>query len=278
MNLIRAGVLNFNRTGSIIITAPSQLLISTKSIIYSKSNDFTNEIEITNKENRNHLLPVKVNASLFDRLKKGLGFQSDYRYPQPVLSYASLRLYLCIQYQVDYDRFFRLCSLEDVMYSWCLITFLHCWMISVPLMQQGQTGLFVRGALYKNMWKDIETRERKLGRPMNKENKAKAYNHLNDVFRAFLFGFDEGILSDDTVLAGAIWRHLMEQKEITDFSSIAVLCEYVRKNVAHLDTINEMDLLKNGIVTLVGLNQSKVDHLREREILIHKILTKEGRL
>ena len=278
MNLVRAGVLNLNRPGFVIKLTQSQLCISTKSLIYSKSNDIVTEIELGKKENPNHLLPVKVNASIFDRLKKGLGFQTDYRYPQPVLSYAAFRLYLCIQYQVDYERFFRLCSLDDVMYSWCLITFLHCWMISLPLMQQGQTGLFVRRALYKNMWKDIETRERKLGRTMNKKNKSKAYNHLNDVFRGFLFGLDEGILSDDTVLAGAVWRHLMEQKEITDFANLGVLCEYIRKNAAHLDTINEMDLLKNGIVTLVGFDQLKIDHLKEREVLIHKILTKEGRL
>jgi cytochrome b pre-mRNA-processing protein 3 len=245
--------------------------ISTNGLIYSNNNNKAID-EIKFDQN---ILPVKVNSTYFQQLKKALGFQGDYRYPQPVLTYSSLRLYLCIQYQVDYDRFFRLCQMNDVMYSWCLITFLHCWMLSVPLMQQGQSGLFVRHALYKNMWKDIETRERKLKSPMNTKNKRIAYNHLNDIFRAFLFGFDEGLLSDDTILAGAIWRHLFEECEIKDYAAIAIICEYIRKNVAHLDTINEIDLLKNGIVTFVGFDQTNRDHLKERTKVIEKILVKE---
>lgn len=273
MNILRSKLLNSNR----IISIYSNKFISTNSLIYSNkkiAEDDLSNFEL--KTERNNILPVKVDTNIFQKLKKTLGFQGDYRYPQPVMSYAALRLYLCIQYQADYDRFFKLCSLEDVMYSWCLINFLHCWMVSVPLMQQGQSGLYVRRELYKRMWKDIETRERKLKAPMNKKNKLKAYTHLNDVFRAFLFGLDEGLLSDDTVLAGAIWRHLFEQKEIKDFASLGIICEYIRKNIAHLDNINEIDLLKNGIVTLVGFDQTSVDHLKERPKLIEKILYKES--
>lgn len=261
-----------------IISLSNKKFLNTNSLIYSSNKktieDDFNKLDL--KTDRNNLLPVKVNATFFQRIKKSLGFQADYRYPQPVMIYSALRLYLCIQYQVDYDRFFKLCSLEDVMYSWCLITFLHCWMVSVPLMQHGQSGLFVRRELYKSMWKDIETRERKLKAPMNKKNKVLAYTHMNDIFRGFLFGLDEGLLSDDTVLAGAIWRHLLEQNEIKDFACLGILCEYIRKNIAHLDTINEIDLLKNGIVTLVGFDQSSVDHLKERNTLIEKIVYKES--
>lgn len=273
MNIIRTNLRLFNPNRMISIYN-NKNLISTNTLIYSKQNDLNNNIEL--KNDRNFLLPVKVDTTIIQRLKQSLGFQGDFRYPQPVLTYASFRLYLCIQYQVDYDRFFRLCALDDVMYSWCLITFLHCWMISVPLMQHGQSGLFVRRELYKNMWKDIETRERKLKATMNKKNKSKAYNHLNDIFRAFLFGLDEGLLSDDTVLAGAIWRHLMEQNEVKDFAVLGVLCDYIRKNVSHLDKINEIDLLKNGIVTLVDFDQSNIDHLKERNKIIEKILNKEN--
>jgi cytochrome b pre-mRNA-processing protein 3 len=225
--------------------------------------------------NKQHYM-VPVAPSFFQKVKESMGFQGSLKYPQPVLLYASYRLYLSIQYQVDYDKFFKLCNAPDVMYSFCLINFLHVWLVSVPLMQLGSTGLFVRKNLYKNMWKDIETRDRKLNRPMNKKNKLITYNHLNDIFRAFLFGFDEGILSDDTVLAGAVWRHILEMNEIQDYAVLGILCDYIRKNVAHLDKINEIDYLKHGIVSFIDLDQKELDHLKVRQRLIEQILQRES--
>ena len=221
-------------------------------------------------------LPVAVKPTILQKFKEKLGFQGSLRHPQPVLAYASFRLYLCIQYQVDYDKFFKLLNAPDVMYSFCLVTFLHVWLLSVPLFQHGQSGLFVRRELMRNMWKDIETRERKLKAPMTRKNKLITYTHLNDIFRAFMFGFDEGILSDDTVLAGAIWRHLLEMREVQDYQVFPVLCDYIRKNLIHLEKINELDFLKNGVVSFVDLDQKEVDHLKQRAKIIEKIRAKEN--
>ncbi|RMZ95113.1 succinate-semialdehyde mitochondrial [Brachionus plicatilis] len=212
-------------------------------------------------------LPVLVKPTVFQKMKEIFGYQGDLRYPQAALTMASLRLYLSIQYQVDYDKFFQKCQYPDVMYSFCLVTFLHVWLVSVALMQYGRSGLFVRKLLHKNMWKDIETREKKLNSPMNRENKAKAYGHLNDIFRAFLFGFDEGLLSDDTVLAGAIWRHLLEMQDIKDHALLGELCDYIRKNAQHLENISDVDILKNGIVSFVGFDQKELDHSKNFGIL-----------
>lgn len=249
-----------------------------KSLIIPKSDETgfsTNLSETYEQKSRNPFLPVTTTQSYFQKIKQMVGFQGDLKYPQPVMSYAAYRLYMSIQYQIDYEKFFKLCNSPDVMYSFCLITFLHIWMLSVPLMQFGQSGLYVRKALYKNMWKDIETRDRKLKSPMNKKNKLITYTHLNDIFRGHLVGFDEGLLSDDTVLAGAIWRHLLEQNEIKDYAVLGKLCDYIRKNIQHLDNINEIDYLKHGIITFVDLDQKEVDHLKEREKLIEIIRAKE---
>ena len=96
---------------------------------------------------------------------------------------------------LDFDKFFVKLELPDVFYSYCLINFLHVWMVSVPLAQYGRTGLFVRKRLHEHMWKDIETKAKKLNASMSTDVKVKTYSHLNDVFKIFLFGFDEGILS-----------------------------------------------------------------------------------
>lgn len=220
-------------------------------------------------------LPVVTKQSMFYKLKQFVGFQGDLKYPQPVLTIAAYRLYMSIQYQIDYDKFFKLLDSPDTMYSFCLINFVHIWLVSVPLMQFGKTGHYVRTALYKNMWSDIETRSKKLKAPMKKENKVATYQHLNDIFRGFLIGFDEGLLSDDTVLAGTVWRHLYEQAEIKDYAALGQMVDYIRKNIQHLDEINEIDYLKHGIVTFIDLDQKEIDHLKVRQTLIDKIKTKE---
>ncbi len=234
--------------------------------------DFTTSLQATYEQNRqNPNLPVVTQQTFMHKFKEFLGFQGDLKHPQPVLTIAAYRLYMCIQYQVDYDKFFKLCQSPDVMYSFCLINFLHVWLLSVPLMQFGQTGHYVRKALYKNMWKDIETRDRKLARPMNKQNKLQTYSHLNDIFRGFLIGFDEGFLSDDTVLAGAVWRHLLEMNEIKDYAVLGKLCDYIRKNAQHLDNLSEADFVRHGVVSFVDLDQKSVDHMKVRNQLIEKI-------
>merc|ERR1712127_167111 len=219
-------------------------------------------------------LPVFVPPTRFMRLKEFMGYQGGLSYPQPVLSVAALNLYLCIQYQIDFDKFFKKLNYPDVFYSYCLINFLHVWLLSVPLIHYGRSGIHVRKLLHQNMWKDIEARAKKLNSAMSRENKLKAYNHLNDIFKAFLFGFDEGILSDDTVLAGAVWRHLLQQKEIEDYFVLVEMCDYIRKNVSHLDTITEVDLLKNGVVSFVDFEQKNLDHSKVRVKLIEKLTHK----
>lgn len=251
-------------------------------ILYQKSSTDASEAQFspslsTNYEMKNQSLnlPMVTKQSIFQKLKESIGLQGSLKYPQPVLTYASYRLYMSIQYQVEYDKFFKLCESPDTMYSFCLVNFLHIWLVSIPLMHFGQTGLYVRKALYRNMWKDIETRDRKLKKPMKKEDKVKTYSHLNDIFRGFLVGFDEGLLSDDTVLAGAVWRHLFEQAPIKDYASLAKLVDYIRKNAQHLDGINEIDYLKHGIVTFIGLDEKEIDHLKARQNLIELIRRKE---
>lgn len=251
-------------------------------ILYQKSSTDPSDAQFspslsTNYEmkNQNLNLPAVTKQSMFQQMKEFIGLQGSLKYPQPVLTYASYRLYMSIQYQVDYDKFFKLCESPDTMYSFCLINFLHIWLVSIPLMHFGQTGLYVRKALYRNMWKDIETRDRKLKKPMKKEDKVKTYTHLNDIFRGFLVGFDEGLLSDDTVLAGAVWRHLFEQAPIKDYANVAKIVDYIRKNAQHLDAINEIDYLKYGIVTFIGMDETEIDHLKARQALIEMIRRKE---
>jgi hypothetical protein len=122
------------------------------------------------------------------------------------------------------------------------------------------------------MWKDIETRAKKLKVGMNRKNSLKTYNNLNATFYAFFFGFDEGLLNDDTVLAGAVWRHLLDMRpELKDHAVLAEMCDYIRKNINHLESIIEKDIFTQGLVSFVDFDQNEVDHFKVRVKLLEKI-------
>jgi hypothetical protein len=56
-------------------------------------------------------------------------------------------------------------------------------------------------------------------------------------------------------------------REIDDFRILTKLCEYVRKNVKHLDETNETELMIHGIATFIDLNKDSIDHFKERKSL-----------
>lgn len=66
---------------------------------------------------------------------------------------------------------------------------------------------------------------------------------MEEEFRAFLFSFDEAVLSPDHVLAGAIWRHIYAQEDF-DPRHMDLLVQYVRRTVAALDNASLDDLLE----------------------------------
>ncbi|XP_064888674.1 ubiquinol-cytochrome-c reductase complex assembly factor 1 isoform X1 [Columba livia] len=74
-------------------------------------------------------------------------------------------------------------------------------------------------------------------------------------FYAALFGYDEGILSDDHVLAAALWRNLFN-RNCEDPRHLELLVEYVRKQVQHLDALSGDDLLLTGEVSWRPLVES----------------------
>lgn len=90
-----------------------------------------------------------------------------------------------------------------------------------------------------------------------------------------MFGFDEGLLSDDTVLAGVIWRNLSEMRELKDYAVLGEMCDYIRKNVQHLENMSEFDLLRDGTVSFVDFEQAKLDHNIAKPKILEIIRKKE---
>jgi cytochrome b pre-mRNA-processing protein 3 len=55
-------------------------------------------------------------------------------------------------------------------------------------------------------------------------------HELSQQFQAALIGYDEGLQSDDKVLAGAVWRVFL-QRDCKEPENIECLVHYIRKQV-----------------------------------------------
>lgn len=65
---------------------------------------------------------------------------------------------------------------------------------------------------------------------------------LSEQFQAALIAYDEGIMSEDRVLAAALWRRFFELK-CDDYENIERLVKYVRRQVLMLDNLSRQDFL-----------------------------------
>jgi cytochrome b pre-mRNA-processing protein 3 len=255
---------------SSIIYRRSCRSIVASSLVSTQSNQYSSKPDKDPMDpalTQNLHLPAIVKPGLFTRFAEAMGYQGSYRYSQKTMTVSGIRLYLCIQKQIDYDKFFKLCEARDVFVSFSLITYLHVWMISVRLAQEGRSGEYVKQQLVQAMWDDIAKRINVLA-TLKTKTKRESYEKLNNIFRAALFGYDEGILSDDCILAAAIWRHLLEMRDIGDLRVLTRLCEYVRKNVKHLDGIQENEIMVHGIATFIDFDKDSVDHFKERKKIL----------
>lgn len=58
-------------------------------------------------------------------------------------------------------------------------------------------------------------------------------SELSEQFQAALIAYDEGLQTNDVVLAGAIWRRLYQQKD-ADPEHLDLLIKYIRKQVCNI--------------------------------------------
>ncbi|KAI4459676.1 ubiquinol-cytochrome c reductase complex assembly factor 1 family member [Holotrichia oblita] len=131
---------------------------------------------------------------------------------------------------IDKGTFFEEFNLPDTFYSWFVITELHVWMLMVRCMAEGDDGRYVRNRIVQALWSDVGLRVKKLGASNPAGTRAQV-QELNEQFQAALIAYDEGLQSDDVVLAGAIWRRMYQQGEV-DPENLDLLIKYIRKHVS----------------------------------------------
>ncbi|KAK2529008.1 ubiquinol-cytochrome-c reductase complex assembly factor 1 [Columba livia] len=186
---------------------------------------------------KDSLQPSEEKVGPFTRLIEALGFTGPLKYSrwyklQPVHLRAYTReTWVCMDSKLPYGT--RMCL--------------------VRMKQEGRTGKYMCRYIVHCMWEDVEQRGKVMG--INSVVLKEDLRSMVENFYAALFGYDEGILSDDHVLAAALWRNLFN-RNCEDPRHLELLVEYVRKQVQHLDALSGDDLLLTGEVSWRPLVES----------------------
>lgn len=171
------------------------------------------------------------------------------------LKAAGFSLYESYTDRLDYPAFMSELDLPDTFHSWFLITELHTWMLMTRLMANPHEGRLLRNNLVEALWKDVSTRAKKLGDGHSSVIKNQIYE-LNEGFQAALVLYDEGLLSNDKVLASAIWRRFYSQN-CASAHHLEAMVYYIRHSMHDLDSI-ELDELVGRPTTIKWISIGKI--------------------
>ncbi|SPP85186.1 ubiquinol-cytochrome-c reductase complex assembly factor 1 [Drosophila guanche] len=176
------------------------------------------------------------------------------------LKVTSHLLYESVADKINYVAFFRDFSLPNTFNSWFLVTELHVWLLLMRSMAEGsetgEDGRFLRNCIVEAMWGDVNTRAKKLG-AHNPSRTRQQIETLSEQFQAALIAYDEGIMSDDRVLAGALWRRFFEMN-CDDYAHIERLVKYVRQQAVMLDSLPRDQFITKPKVAWLDLDKCKV--------------------
>lgn len=149
-------------------------------------------------------------------------------------------LYESVADGIDYVNIFKELALADSFYSWFVVTELHLWLLMVRCMAEGKDGREVRNRIVHALWADVRQRIKKVG-TANPSGIRYQISELSEQFQAALLAYDEGLQTDDTVLAAALWRRMYQQREV-DPEHLDHFVKFIRKQVKILDNLSKEDL------------------------------------
>ncbi|XP_029672297.1 ubiquinol-cytochrome-c reductase complex assembly factor 1 [Formica exsecta] len=161
------------------------------------------------------------------------------------------RVYENVVSQIDYPFFYKHFNMADTFFSWFLVTELHVWMIIVRYMAEGNAGKLIRKSIVTTLWQDTNARAENLGK-ITEKLRNKQIKEISEQFNAALIGYDEGIQSDDKVLAAALWRRFFHL-ECNNPEHIETLIIYVRKQIYLFDNLPSHEILKKPILKLIDI-------------------------
>ncbi|XP_026496866.1 ubiquinol-cytochrome-c reductase complex assembly factor 1 isoform X1 [Vanessa tameamea] len=204
----------------------------------------------TNSINMREQGTVALKESYIKKFMNAVGWMDQDRTRLKLTGYF---LYECVPVKVAYNEWFEILELPDTFASWFIITELHVWLLLVRYMAEDVTSLsgqknkyvkgdghFVRNCIIEALWADVANRI-KLLEGANPAIARKQVTELSEQFQAALVGYDEG-LSDDKILAAAIWRRFYSLSEDTKAENIVKIVHFTRHQLSELDKISSENL------------------------------------
>lgn len=169
-------------------------------------------------------------------------------------------LYENVADKINYYEFFDEFGLPDTFNSWFLVTELHCWFILTRVMNEGsesgQDGRFLRNCIVEAMWADVQLRAKKISADNPSAARAQVAI-LAEQFQATLINYDEGLMSDDKILASALWRRFFDM-DCDDYTKLEKLVKYVRMNIAQMDSLTREQLVVRPQIEWLKLSDVNV--------------------
>ncbi|XP_018046339.1 PREDICTED: ubiquinol-cytochrome-c reductase complex assembly factor 1 isoform X1 [Atta colombica] len=191
---------------------------------------------------------LQPKIGFFARILKKTGILDVQKYRNMDMGYE---VYEHVVSQVDYPFFFKYFNMPDTFFTWFLVTELHVWMIMIRYMADEKDGKAIRNYAVAAMWQDTQARIENLGLIKTKL-KNKQIQEISHQFNAAIIGYDEGIQSDDKVLAGALWRRFF-QLECNNPEHVETLLIYVRKQICLFDSLPNDEILRKPILKLIDI-------------------------
>ncbi|KAF2894531.1 hypothetical protein ILUMI_11659 [Ignelater luminosus] len=188
-------------------------------------------------------IPQTPSKKLMTKLLDKVSFLSISKNRLKVTGYL---LYESIADNINYPEIFQKLNLPDTFYSWFVITELYIWMVMVRYMAEGEEGRQVRNRIVEALWGDCNHRVKKLG-AANPGGVRMQVSELSEQLNAALIAYDEGLQSDDVVLAGALWRRLYQQQTV-DPEHLDSLVKYIRRQIKLLDSMTKYELFEERCI------------------------------
>uniref|UniRef100_A0A8C8A7V7 Ubiquinol-cytochrome c reductase complex assembly factor 1 n=1 Tax=Otus sunia TaxID=257818 RepID=A0A8C8A7V7_9STRI len=250
------GVFQRHKAGQFQLSKSCGGLIQANGAITQQNRSFYNTNQYLSA--KDSLQPTEEKVGTFTRIIEAMGFTGPLKYSRWVkhLFNNSFSCLILSELQKQKKPHFFLMIGAVLNGKVLIITHVNSCFVMMCLLrmkQEGRSGKYMCRYIVHCMWEDVEQRGKVMG--INSVVLKEDLRTMVENFYAALFGYDEGILSDDHVLAAALWRNLFN-KNCEDPRHLELLVEYVRKQVQHLDALSGEDLLLTGEVSWRPLVES----------------------
>lgn len=200
----------------------------------------------------------KENIGMFNKMMERMGFRGALRYYPRTLQHSGFRLYLSAEEASRYNKLYDHIGLPDTLTAWHSLTSLHIWLIMTRLVTEGREGQLVRNEVIEALLTDTKSKSKLIGKEMKIQVKGEQIERLHEQFLAALISYDEGLLSSDRQLAGAVWRCLFRMKSDVNPIDLETVVAYIRKQVVHLQNIDSKSMLTNGLIPFLPVSSNTV--------------------